>query len=71
MVRSSASAIEKEKSLKLISLIISKGNLYADSETDVNAELSELYNNTLFKCLHIRFDNSSTGTLLPLFFNNV
>ncbi|KAF5289822.1 hypothetical protein FQA39_LY14977 [Lamprigera yunnana] len=60
VVRSSASALEKEKSLHVLSLIFTKGNLYASGCENVENEVSLLYNNTLYNCLCQRFDKASS-----------
>ncbi|KAF5300806.1 hypothetical protein FQR65_LT09109 [Abscondita terminalis] len=60
VVRSSASAIEKEKSLIVLSLILQKGNLYASDSENVENEIKLLYKDTLFNCLCNRFDKSVT-----------
>ncbi|KAK4881292.1 hypothetical protein RN001_004611 [Aquatica leii] len=58
VVRSSASAAEKEKSLGVVILILKQGNLYANTSEDVEKEISDLYKDTLFNCLCNRFDKS-------------
>lgn len=64
VIRSSLSAVEKQKSLQVITIVIQKGKFYGNEH-----DISELYNITLYKCLHMRFDKSSTG--IAIIFINI